>query len=74
MPCSRGGAITNRRRYCCSAARHGPGHNDYRQPRAHPAGLLTYFAHRITNAAAEGLNARIQADQGLRPRVPPPRL
>jgi len=35
--------------------------------------LSGYFAHRITNAAAEGLNARIQANQGLRPRVPPPR-
>lgn len=27
----------------------------------HEAGLLSYFAHRITNAAAEGLNSRIQA-------------
>jgi hypothetical protein len=24
-------------------------------------GLLSFFAHRITNAAAEGLNSRIQA-------------
>jgi transposase len=27
----------------------------------HEAGLLSYFAHRITNAATEGLNSRIQA-------------
>ena len=27
----------------------------------HQAGLLSYFAHRITNAGAEGLNSRIQA-------------
>ena len=27
----------------------------------HEAGLLSFFAHRITNAAAEGLNSRIQA-------------
>ncbi|MEY8016477.1 ISL3 family transposase [Mycobacterium servetii] len=27
----------------------------------HEAGLLSYFAHRITNAGAEGLNSRIQA-------------
>ena len=27
----------------------------------HEAGLLSYFAHRITNAGAESLNARIQA-------------
>ena len=27
----------------------------------HEAGLLSYFAHRITNATAEGLNSRIQA-------------
>ena len=27
----------------------------------HEAGLLSYFDHRITNAAAEGLNSRIQA-------------
>ena len=27
----------------------------------HEAGLLSYFAHRITNAAAESLNSRIQA-------------
>ncbi len=27
----------------------------------HEAGLLSYFAHRVTNAAAEGLNSRIQA-------------
>ena len=27
----------------------------------HQAGLLSCFAHRITNAAAEGLNSRIQA-------------
>ena len=27
----------------------------------HETGLLSYFAHRVTNAAAEGLNARIQA-------------
>jgi transposase len=27
----------------------------------HEAGLLSYFTHRITNAAAEGLNSRIQA-------------
>jgi transposase len=27
----------------------------------HEAGLLAYFAHRITNATAEGLNSRIQA-------------
>jgi len=27
----------------------------------HDAGLLSYFAHRITNAAAESLNSRIQA-------------
>lgn len=27
----------------------------------HEAGLLAFFAHRITNAAAEGLNSRIQA-------------
>lgn len=27
----------------------------------HEAGLLSYFAHRITNAASEGLNSRIQA-------------
>ncbi len=27
----------------------------------HEAGLLAYFQHRITNAAAEGLNSRIQA-------------
>ena len=29
----------------------------------HQAGLLSCFAHRITNAAAEGLNSRIQAIQ-----------
>jgi transposase len=27
----------------------------------HQAGLLSYFAHRISNAGAEGLNSRIQA-------------
>jgi transposase len=27
----------------------------------HEAGLLSYFRHRISNAAAEGLNSRIQA-------------
>ena len=27
----------------------------------HEAGLLSYFAHRITNAGAEGLSSRIQA-------------
>jgi transposase len=27
----------------------------------HEAGLLSFFAHRITNAAAEGLNSKIQA-------------
>ncbi|MFV0374931.1 transposase, partial [Microbacterium sp.] len=27
----------------------------------HEAGLLAYFAHRITNATAEGLNSPIQA-------------
>jgi transposase len=27
----------------------------------HEAGLLSYFAHRITNAGAEGINSRIQA-------------
>lgn len=27
----------------------------------HEAGLLSYFAHRITNAVAEGLNSKIQA-------------
>lgn len=27
----------------------------------HQSGLLSYFAHRITNAGAEGLNSRIQA-------------
>ena len=27
----------------------------------HEAGLLSYFAHRVTNAGAEGLNSRIQA-------------
>ena len=27
----------------------------------HEAGLLSYFAHRITNASAEGLNSRIPA-------------
>ena len=27
----------------------------------HEAGLLSYFAHRISNAGAEGLNSRIQA-------------
>jgi transposase len=27
----------------------------------HEAGLLSYFAHPITNAGAEGLNSRIQA-------------
>jgi transposase len=27
----------------------------------HESGLLSYFAHRITNAGAEGLNSRIQA-------------
>jgi len=27
----------------------------------HQAGLLSYFAHRITNAGAESLNSRIQA-------------
>jgi len=27
----------------------------------HEAGLIAYFSHRITNAAAEGLNSRIQA-------------
>ena len=27
----------------------------------HETGLLSFFAHRVTNAAAEGLNARIQA-------------
>jgi transposase len=29
----------------------------------HQAGLLAYFAHRITNAASESLNSRIQAIQ-----------
>jgi transposase len=27
----------------------------------HEAGLMSYFAHRVTNAGAEGLNSRIQA-------------
>ena len=27
----------------------------------HEAGLLSYFAHPITNAGAEGLNSRVQA-------------
>lgn len=27
----------------------------------HLAGLLAYFRHRITNAATEGLNSKIQA-------------
>ena len=27
----------------------------------HEAGLLSYFAHRLTNAGAEGINSRIQA-------------
>ena len=27
----------------------------------HEAGLLSYFAHRVTNAGAEGINSRIQA-------------
>jgi hypothetical protein len=30
-------------------------------PSWHEAGLLSYFAHRITNAGAESLNSRIQA-------------
>jgi transposase len=29
--------------------------------RRHLAGLLTYLRHRITNAATEGLNSKIQA-------------
>jgi transposase len=32
-----------------------------RSLKRHEAGLLSYFAHRVTNAAAEGLNSRIQA-------------
>ncbi len=38
----------------------------------HQAGLMSYFAHRVSNAGAEGLNSRIQAirvsARGYRPR------
>jgi len=27
----------------------------------HEAGLMSYFAHRVSNAGAQGLNSRIQA-------------
>jgi transposase len=38
----------------------------------HEAGVMSYFAHRVSNAGAEGLNSRIQAirvsDSGYRNR------